>query len=388
MGIFSRRTGCDRTLNPVARAVAEARAAGRALNDLTAANPTDLDLPYPVELLSPLAHPRGLRYRASPLGLPAAREAVAALYRDRGIDVAADQVALTASSSESYGFLFKLLCDPGDRVLAPRPSYPLLDLLAQLDAVRLAPYQLGWDGRWYVDLPTARAAVDARARAVITVHPNNPTGSYLDRDELAALAALGLPIISDEVFAPYPLSGRADRARTALEAAADALVFTLGGLSKRVGLPQLKLGWIVVAGPPALRDEALARLELIGDSYLCAPSPVQQALPELLAAAAPVREALLARAGDNLAALQSAAARCPPLDVLKPDGGWYAIVRLPRVMSDIAWAETLVAQDGVLTHPGAFFGLERGAHLVVSLVAPAERFVAGVDAIVGRASRS
>ncbi|TNF29103.1 MAG: pyridoxal phosphate-dependent aminotransferase [Deltaproteobacteria bacterium] len=376
MTSFSQRSGRDRGENPLARAVAERRAAGGAILDLTVSNPTAVGLSYDPEVHAALAAAADAPYRPSPLGLRAAREAVArevSATLPAGRAVTADQVVLTASSSESYGFLFKLLCDPGDTVLVPAPSYPLFDILAELDAVRLAPYRLAWDGGWHLDLSGLEAAASARARAVVSVAPNNPTGSSPSRRELRALARLGLPLISDEVFAAYRHAASApgeDAPATSALELEDTLVFALGGLSKQVGLPQQKLGWIVVSGPEAARREALERLELIGDAYLSVATPIQHALPAILRAGAVTRDAIRARLARNRAVLAEALRSAPAATVLAADGGWYAMVRVPRTAPDLDWAVRLVTDHGVLTHPGAFFGVDVGAHLVVSLLTP------------------
>jgi aspartate/methionine/tyrosine aminotransferase len=290
---------------------------------------------------------------------------------------------LTASTSEAYAYLFKLLCDPGDEVLVPAPSYPLFDHLAGLEGVSLVPYRLAYDGEWHVDVPHLRAAVGAKTRAILAVSPNNPTGSYLKRDELAAMAALGLPIVSDEVFAAYPLKVDARRAESALEAARETLVFALGGLSKLAGLPQMKLAWTCIAGPEAPRDEALARLELIADTFLSPGTPVQAALPRLLAAGARTRAAIAARTRTNLEVVRRACAGSAA-SVLDVEGGWYATLRVPHTCSEEAWVLALLERDGVYVHPGWFFDFAEDAVLVVSLLTPEPALAEGIARIVAR----
>jgi hypothetical protein len=280
--------------------VAERRASGRPILDLTGSNPTRAGLDYPGDLLAGLGDPGALAYEPEPRGQPRTREAVARDYEGRGVAVSPEHVVLTASTSEAYAWLLKLLCDPGDRILVPRPSYPLFDYLAELEEVEVASYPLLFDGLWHVDPEAVAAAITPRTRAVFVVSPNNPTGSWLSRaaaDGLRALCAeRALAIVSDEVFADFPLRPRGDR-QPSLADDGPGLSFALGGLSKSCGLPQLKLAWIAVAGPEPLRSEALARLELIADTYLSVGTPVQRAAPALLARkpqlAAPIRARLL-----------------------------------------------------------------------------------------------
>src|SRR5688500_7900380 len=270
--------------NALARLVQAKRRAGAAVVDLTESNPTRAALTYPQDLLAPLADPRALEYDPQPLGLWSARAAVAADFRRRGIVLSADRVALTASSSEAYAMLFKLLCDAGDAVLVPRPSYPLFDHLTQMEAVTAVPYSLEFHGSWRIDLDSVRAAAGDRVRAILIVSPNNPTGSFLHRDDLDALAELAaarnLPLIGDEVFADYRLDS--SPASTHVLAASDVLAFSLGGLSKSAGLPQLKLGWIGFGGPSAKVDETIAAYEIVADTYLSVSTPVQAAAGELI----------------------------------------------------------------------------------------------------------
>ncbi len=377
-------------------AVARAAAAGGRLLDLTTSNPTMVGLPYPAEALAgalrraPFAH-----YEPTPLGLPNARAAVAFDYAQAGIAVNADRIVLTASSSESYGFLFKLCCDPGDAVLVPEPSYPLFEYLARLEGVVPLAYQLAFDGVWHIDFDSLAEALEAARRAgqlpraLVVVNPNNPTGSFVKRDELARLTALcqeaDLAIISDEVFAPYPSAS--DPTRVPAVAVEPSLAtagpaFSLGGLSKACGLPQLKLGWIVVGGRDAPRS--VAALELIADTYLSVATPVQAALGELLALGAEVRTAIATRVAQNRTTLAEALPRTSACTLLPAEGGWSAILRLPASQSDEAWATTLVTEDGVLTHPGYFFDLRGGAFLVVSLIPPPEVFKTACVRLVAR----
>jgi aspartate/methionine/tyrosine aminotransferase len=287
---------------------------------------------------------------------------------------------LFCSTSEAYSLAFRLLCDPGDRVLVPRPSYPLLEHLARADSVELAPYRLAYDGAWHVDLADLRAkAREPRVRAIVCVSPNNPTGSFASRAEADALAALDLPIVSDEVFAAYPLAHDAERADSLLDAAARApLVLALGGLSKYAALPQLKLAWMIAAGREA--PEALARLEITADAYLSLATPVQLALPEIFASARATRDAIRARLARNLAELARAVAGTAAT-LLRVDGGWYAVLRLPATRSDDEWALALLEQRAVLVQPGWLYDFEGGPFAVLSLLPPEPVFAEGARAI-------
>ena len=377
MVAFSRRTALAHAeTNALARALA-ARDPQRPYVDLTLGNPTRAGLPYDADsITSALASPASLVYEPHPFGLPAARAAIA---RSEGVDPA--RVVLTASTSEAYAFLFKALCDPGDDVLVPAPSYPLFEHLAAFEAVRLVPYRLAYDGAWHVDFPSLAAARTPRTRAVMLVSPNNPTGSFVKQDELARLGALGLPLVSDEVFARYVLDDAAARGRaaTALAAAEHGapLVVALGGLSKLAALPQMKLAWSIVGGA----DEGavaslLARLELVCDAFLSVGTPVQHALPALLASAEPMVAAIGQRTRANLATLRAALVDSPAT-VLRAEGGWYAVVELPRTQSEEDWAVELLERDGVLVHPGAFFDFEREAYAVLSLLPPPDELARG-----------
>jgi aspartate/methionine/tyrosine aminotransferase len=386
--MFSRRLCWTAAENPLAALERERRSVGAGLLDLTVTNPTQVGLPYPDEALAAaLSDPAIGRYDPSPLGPLAARVAVAAEYARLGAEVSPTAVALTASSSESYALLFKLLCDPGDVVLVPQPSYPLVDDLARLEGVKPRPYRLAFDGQWHID----SGSLDLQgARALVVVSPNNPTGSFLRRSDLARLAALAaerdLALICDEVFADYSLSPAADAVRTvAAEPLAGALAFCLGGLSKSCGLPQMKLGWITAVGSPAVVAAALARLELALDTYLSVGTPVARALPRLLSLGGDIRRAIADRVSANRAGIAAALGPASPCTLLPAEGGWTAILRVPAVLSDEDWALTLLASDDVLVQPGYFFDLTGlGATLVLSLLTPPADLVEGVRRLLAR----
>jgi aspartate/methionine/tyrosine aminotransferase len=378
--VFSHRSAFERDPNPLARAVAAARARGARVLDLTESNPTAAGFAPPAALLAALGDPRGARYEPHPLGHPDARRAVAEELARAGLGADPDRIALVCSTSEAYSLAFRLLCDPGDRVLVPRPSYPLLEHLARADGALLVPYRLAYDGAWHVDLADLRErASEPRVRGVVFVNPNNPTGSFASRAEASALGGLGLPIVSDEVFAAYPFAGDPERADSLLDAAAGApLVLALGGLSKYAALPQLKLAWMVAAGPAA--PEALARIEILADAYLSVATPVQHALPEIFVTARETRAAIAARLARNRAELTRVVAGTAAA-VLRAEGGWYAVLRLPATRSDDEWALGLLEQHGVLVHPGWLYDFEGGPYAVISLLVPEPAFAEGTAAI-------
>jgi alanine-synthesizing transaminase len=365
-------------LTPTAWARARA-ARGAVPYDLTISNPTMCGFTYPHGLLDPLSDSAALQYRPDPKGLLSAREAVAREYAAHGVAVDPERIVLTASSSEAYGFLFKLLCDPGDTVLVPTPSYPLFEHLASLEGVRVARFALDPGNGWQPGSVEHALAKDVRA--AVLVHPNNPTGSWVDAAAAERLATCAggaaIPLIVDEVFLDFPLAPSAHAKTFASRTA--GLTFTLGGLSKSRGLPQLKLSWIVVSGPDAEVAAALAALEFIGDSYLSVGTPIQIALPEILERAAPVRDAILARCLGNLALARRIVEGTPAVELLTPGGGWSAVLRFPRVVTEEALVLELLERHGVAVHPGYFFDFPTEGYLVLSLLAEATTFEAGLS---------
>ena len=388
--VFSSRLPLSLEPNRISVATDAARARGPLL-DLTGSNPTVVGLRLPDDAIgAALADARALSYEPTPKGLQPARTAIAAYYRRHGHTVDPARVTLTASTSEAYAWLFKLLCDPGDEVLVPTPSYPLFDYLAALECVRPVGYPLRYHGGWFVDVEEVRRALTPRTRAIVVVNPNNPTGSFLTVDELSGLAALAaerdLALISDEVFADYAFfpdraSGGAARVTTLVGEHA-ALTFCLSGLSKLVGLPQLKLGWIVVGGPAPRRAEAEARLELIADTYLSVAAPVQHAAPSLLALVDDVGAQIAARVRHNRALLADGLAGSAA-QLYDAGGGWSAIVRLPATRSEEEWTLRLL-DDGVLVHPGFFYDLPPTC-IVVSLLPEPELLSAALPRLRRRA---
>jgi aspartate/methionine/tyrosine aminotransferase len=387
--MLSHRSSFELSPNRLATALAAARAAGRPVIDLTESNPTRAGVPYDAPaILGALATPSSLVYEPEPLGSAAARAEVSAELARGGTVVDPARIVLTASTSEAYAHLFKLLCDPGDEVLVPRPSYPLFEHLARLESVRAVPYSLAYDGAWHLDTAAVAAAVSPKTRAILTVSPNNPTGSFLKRDELRALAGFGLPLVSDEVFAGYPLRDDVMRAGSALEAQSTEapLVFALGGLSKAAALPQMKLAWVAVGGHEPAVAGALGRLEVIADAFLSVGTPVQRALPSLLAAGRDTASAIHARVRANLAWL-AGACRGAPLTLLDVEGGWYATLHLPSTRTEEDWAVGLVERAGIYVHPGHFFDFDREPFVVVSLLTPEPAFVQGITQLVDHVAR-
>jgi hypothetical protein len=380
---FSNRLPADTAPNALTRAVAALRAANISFADLTESNPTTAGLAYPEGLLAALSDARGLRYEPHPLGLWSAREAIAGDFARRGAAVDPAHVVLSASTSEAYSWLFKLLCSPGERVLVPQPSYPLFEHLTRLEGVQTSPYALDYHGRWEIDVERIRSA-PPDARAVLLVSPNNPTGSYVSRQELEDLTRCcrerGWALVVDEVFADYPLEV-AD-AVTDVAARADVLAFTLGGASKSLGLPQVKLGWMLVGGPPEQRDAALASLELIADTFLSVATPVQVAAASLLDRASAVRASIHDRVRRNLARAREIARTHPACDLLRVEGGWSAVVRLPATRDEDTLVLDLLQRHRVLVHPGYYFDLPRGTFAVISLLTPEETFAGGFARLV------
>lgn len=384
--MFSTRVPQDLGRNRLTQAIEQMRAEHRPFIDLTESNPTRAGFTYPADFLAPMSTGDALRYAPSPLGLPEARAAVADEYARQGLTVPADRIVLTASTSEAYSVLFKLLADAGDDVLIPRPSYPLFEHLSRLDLVVARPYDLEYHGVWSIDFSTVERALTDRTRAILLVSPNNPTGSFISRDELQRLATLcaarDIAIIADEVFADYELvpdtRAQAGRAPTVDR----ALTFSLGGLSKSVGLPQVKLGWIAIGGPDVLVAPTLARLEIICDTYLSVSTPVQVAARALLEQGAAVRHEIRQRVAANYATLVDSAAAVPTCTVLRSDAGWYAVLQVPAVEPEDDLVIRLLTIDGVLTHPGYFFDFPREAFLIVSLLPPPHVFEDGITRIL------
>lgn len=376
---FSTRTAWDLGENPLTTMLRQRRKAGDDVLDLTVSNPGACGLGFPPEtVLQALEDLTPLSYEPDARGSPRARAAVQAYYRSHEGDVPLQQICLTSSTSEAYSYLFRLLCDPGDEVLIARPSYPLFDFLAGLDNVRAVEYPLLYDHGWHVDLAALEGRITPRTRALVVVHPNNPTGSLASATEACALAELcaerELALIADEVFLDYPLPGVSPRSFAATEAR--ALTFVLSGLSKVCALPQMKLSWIATTGPADLVAAALARLEVIADTFLSVNSPAQAALPTWLAQREAVQGSIRTRLATNLSLLDTALAGTLA-SRLEVQGGWTAMLRVPRTVEGLPFAEAAL-QRGVFVQPGEFYGASAG-HIVLSLLTPPERLTRGLD---------
>ncbi|HEX3891016.1 MAG TPA: pyridoxal phosphate-dependent aminotransferase [Terracidiphilus sp.] len=376
---FSRRTNWNTEENDLSRAHRERRERGLPIADLTASNPTRCGFGYE-GILESLSDPRSLDYDPQPKGLLAARAAACAYYAEHDARVDAEQVVLTTSTSEAYSFLFRLLCDPGSEILVPQPSYPLFDFLADLDDVRIVPAPLVYDHGWQIDGEGFRRVVTPATRAIMLVHPNNPTGHFTKAWEVEELGRLcrasSLALIVDEVFLDYPFGGRAE---TFARGIAGVDVYVVSGLSKVAALPQMKAGWVVATGPH--RKEAMTRLEVIADTFLSMNAPVQWALPQWLAGREAIQTQIRERVKANLAELDGQLGRQGMIERLEAEGGWYATLRIPALQADDRTVRELLDR-GVWVHPGHFFGMAESGWLVLSLLGAEAEFRAGVTTIV------
>lgn len=385
--MFSKRTDWKLTPNRFTEAQRERLAADQEIIDLTVSNPTRAGLHYDSEsILGSLSQPDVMDYDPQPRGLSGAREAVAAYYREQhgAFDVDLDALLLTTSTSEGYSWVFRLLCNPGDEVLVPKPSYPLFEFLADLEDVTLVPYPLLYDHGWQIDFPSLYKAVNHRTRAVVLVHPNNPTGSYVSHSERDLLNSFckeyGLALIVDEVFLDYSLDGAP---RPSFTANHEVLTFTLSGLSKISGLPQMKLAWLTTSGPKPIVAAALDRLEVIADTYLSMNAPIQLAAPVLLGQRKNVQPLLLDRLRANLVELDRQLASQEAVQRLQVEGGWYAVLRVPVTRSDEDLAIDLLRQASVLVHPGHFYDFPTDGYLIVSLLTQPSKFREGAERMLG-----
>jgi len=373
----SRRIPADLSLN---RLAAAQERIGAIPYDLTISNPTACGFTYPSELLAGLADPRGLCHDPDPRGSILARNALAAEYERWGVSHDAKKIVLTASTSEAYGFLFRLFCNPGEAVIVPSPSYPLFEQLARLDGIETPTYDLDGDSGWRIDFSTLESC-STDVRAVVVVNPNNPTGSFVHPDDRRRLVVLcgerDWALIADEVFLPYPLDGGPGEG-SSFATEEDCLCCTLGGLSKNLGLPQLKLAWIVMTGPEEIVEAALEGLDYVADAYLGVSTPVALALPQLLADGAPIREAIRKRCRSNLESLRSLVSEYPAVSLGPVGGGWNAVLRVPSVLSEEELCLQLLERRGVAVHPGHFFGFQSKGWLVISLLPPTDQFTEGV----------
>jgi aspartate/methionine/tyrosine aminotransferase len=385
--MFSRRTDWKLTPNRFTEVQRELRGAGKGLLDLTVSNPTRAGLHYDKEsILNSLSRPEAMDYDPQPKGLASARESVAAYYREHGeFEVDPESLILTTSTSEGYSYVFRLLCNPDDEILVPKPSYPLFEFLADLEDVTLTPYPLIYDHGWQIDFPSLHEAVTQRTRAVVVVHPNNPTGSYVSEEERKLLNSFcrehSLALIVDEVFLDYPHDGAP---RQSFAVNLDVLTFTLSGLSKISGLPQMKLAWVTASGPEKVLAAALERLEVIADTYLSMNAPIQLAAGALLQQRKNVQPLLLDRVRANLAELDLQLARQKSSQRLQVEGGWYVILRVPVTQSDEDLAIDLLRKASVLVHPGHFYDFPSDGYLIVSLLTLPSEFREGMKRLVER----
>ena len=381
--MFSRRTDWELTTNRLTRVQHELQAAGREILDLTVSNPTRADLNYDAEvILQALGNPKAMDYDPQPKGLRSAREAVAGYYGKHD-DIDAESIVLTTSTSEGYSYVLRLLCNAEDEILVPKPSYPLFEFLADLQDVRLVPYPLLYDHGWQIDLPSLYKAVTSRTRAVVVVHPNNPTGSFVVGEERRVLNQFcrenNLALVVDEVFLDYAHDGKL---RPTFANNQDVLTFTLSGLSKISGLPQMKLAWIVTSGPDEQVADALARMEVIADTYLSMNAPIQLAAPVLLQQRHSIQPQLMERVHTNLGELDRGLSRQKSCRRLEVEGGWYAVLRVPATQSDEDLAVEILHKLSVLVHPGHFYDFSSDGYLIVSLIPPPENFRHGITQIL------
>jgi alanine-synthesizing transaminase len=391
--MFSDRSNWDMSPNSLSALLQNKTSKGDAILDLTVSNPTRIGLDYDSEeILAALSQPQSMVYEPDPRGLVQARRAVSTYYRDQGERVDLDAIFLTASTSEAYSVLFKLLGNPGEEILIPRPGYPLLSYLACFEGLRAISYPLRYDDRkgWSIDMDVLRALINPKTKAIILVNPNNPTGSYVNRQEFAELDTVcreyDLALIVDEVFSDFNAAEKPDRIRTAVNHS-NSLTFVLNGLSKMAGLPQMKLGWIVVSGDPGLSAVALSRLETMLDFYLSASTPVQHAAKVLLHQRQVIQHQIFSRISSNSRFLEDETAKTSNIRSLIREGGWYAVIEVSDAVSDEDRVLQLLDQDNILVHPGYFYEFHREGFLVVSLLTPAAIFRDGITRLISRFGR-
>jgi alanine-synthesizing transaminase len=385
--VFAERTSWNLVPNAFTTALERFRASGRPLIDLTISNPTACGFRYEGEaILKALADPLSLEYAPEPRGLITARRAVGEYYAAHGAKVDAQDIILTTSTSEAYSFAFRAICDPCCEVLVPEPGYPLFEFLAEVQDVRLVRYPIFYDHGWHIDFHALERAICDKTRAIVVVHPNNPTGHYTSADENARLNEIcvkhDLAIIADEVFLDFALLPRAGRAAT-FATNENVLTFTMSGISKISGLPQMKAAWLITSGPEDVKSQALERLEVISDTFLSMNAPIQHALPEFLAHRHSFQSQLIERVKANLAELDRQLAgqkSCTRLDV---EAGWYAIVRVPATRTDEETALELLEKHGASIHPGHFYDFPGDGYFVVSLITPASDFSTGIRFLLG-----
>jgi aspartate/methionine/tyrosine aminotransferase len=380
---FADRTNWNLAPNRLSEALERYRASGKLLIDLTDSNPTECGFTYDsAAILKALANPAALTYDPQPKGLKSARQAVAEYYVARGVPISTENIILTTSTSEAYSFVFRAMCNPGEELLIPEPSYPLFGFLADIQDVKVVRYPLIYDHGWQIDFHSLEQAISPRTRGIVVVHPNNPTGHFTKREEIRRLNALcakhGLFLVADEVFLDFDLAGEA---RESFAPNAETLTFTLSGLSKIAGLPQMKVAWLAVSGHEGIKVEALRRLEVVADTFLSMNAPIQHAVPELLQGRESFQKQLMERVRANLAELDRQLAEQDVCARLQIEGGWYAVLRVPATRSDEDLAVELLTTNGVYVHPGHFYDFAGEGFLVVSLIAAITDFRNGTNKI-------
>ncbi len=396
--MFADRTNWNLTPNRLSEALAQHLSAGKRIFDLSASNPTEGGFEYNGEtILHALCDETALTYVPDPKGLLRARQAVAEYYAGRGDEVSVENIILTTSTSEAYSFVFRTLCNPGDELLVPAPSYPLFGFLADIHDLRLVQYQLLYDYGWQIDFHAVEQAITPRTRGVIVVNPNNPTGHFVKPEDLATLNEIcstrGMAVVADEVFLDFAYGessarrevaknsrprGTATRKPASLAVNTGALTFTMSGLSKISGLPQMKAAWLVTSGPEELKTKALERLEVIADTYLSMNAPVQLALPELLQQRHGFQKQVMTRVRRNVAELDRQLTQKKSCSRLEIEGGWYAVLRVPATRSDDDLAVELLTTKGIYVHPGHFYDFPNAGYLIVSLIMQEREFTEGI----------
>lgn len=387
--MFAERTNWNLDSNRLSSALAAHRASGKPLLDLTMSNPTECGFHYDEHAIrGALSNPDTLRYEPNAKGIASARSAVAQYYAERGAAVSVDDIFLTTSTSEAYSFAFRLLCNPGDEILVPCPSYPLFDFLADIHDVKLIRYPLRYDHAWQIDFNAIEEAITARTRGIIVVHPNNPTGNYVKSAEMKQLSAIcaarEVALIADEVFLDFSL---VEKRPASFAANTGELTFTLSGVSKISGLPQMKASWLIVNGLEKWKAQAIARLEVIADTYLSMNAPVQLALPFFMSQRTAFQEQLMARIRKNLEELDRQLAMQQACFRLSIEGGWYAILCGSRLRDEEEFAVALLRENGVHVHPGHFYDFSEPGRLMLSLITPQKDFGDGVSLLLAKANQ-
>ena len=384
--MFADRTSWNLTTNRLAKALSQHRARGRSLFDLTVSNPTECGFVYDNDaILQALSNPAATIYQPEPRGMATTRRAIAEYYAARGCDVSAEDILLTTSTSEAYSFVFRLLCNPGDELLIPAPSYPLFDFLADIQDVKLIRYPLFYDHGWAIDFHALEQTITPRTRGVIVVHPNNPTGHYTNSTAMKHLndicSAKKMAIIADEVFLDFSLT---EGSHPSFAANCETLTFTMSGLSKIAGLPQMKAAWLITSGAEPWKSQACERLEVIADAYLSMNAPIQLALPSFLQQRTGFQKQLIARVRGNLRELDRQIAAQKSCSRLEVEGGWYVVLRVPATRSDEDLAVDLLESSDVYVHPGHFYDFPSDGYLIASLITPEHDFAEGIKRLLAR----